>query len=312
MGRAHIQRWPTDRWRQLYTDSCILRAAADILDAEHEDFLDESRSAATIGRLDRAIIIAGPYGEGRLELIFEFISRIQSHTQWSMKSGKAISLPSCDIGASQPSHLQLHKSPLLPNTFSRPIRRIDASAPPSLSAFTSVLIREPFILHGYVSDWPAMKDHPWHSLDYLKQVAGPARVVPVEVGSDYRAEDWTQSLMGWDEFLDSLCMSRGGSDSTEAKQPVLYLAQHDLFHQFPALRDDIVLPDYVYASPGPPENYPDYRPPTNDDQLVVNAWLGPAETISPAHTVSPWTGHTPPHAEPLIFRTLSSISTVRS
>ena len=36
----------------------------------------------------------------------------------------------------------------------------------------------------------------------------------------------------------------------------------------------------------PPEDFPQYVPPANDERLVLNAWLGPAGTVSPAHTVS--------------------------
>jgi hypothetical protein len=98
----------------------------------------------------------------------------------------------------------------------------------------------------------------------------------VEIGNDYRADDWTQTLMDWDEFLDSLTSDAG---------PLLYLAQHSLFLQFPHLREDIEIPDYVYFCPNPPKHFPHYRPPGNDEQLVLNAWFGPKGTISPAHTV---------------------------
>ena len=65
----------------------------------------------------------------------------------------------------------------------------------------------------------------------------------------------------------------------------MYHAQHDLFKQFSALRDDVIVPDYVYASPPPPDYYVNYRPPATEDGYIVNAWLGPAGTVSPAHTV---------------------------
>jgi lysine-specific demethylase 8 len=140
----------------------------------------------------------------------------------------------------------------------------------------------PFIIRGYIRDWPAMKEHPWASTDYLRSIAGPGRVIPIEIGSDYRNDDWTQKLMDWDDFLAAL-------DSQELEQPhkrdVLYLAQHNLLRQFPALRADITVPDYIYASVSPPVDFPGYKPPANDEQLVINAWLGPGETISPAHTV---------------------------
>jgi lysine-specific demethylase 8 len=104
--------------------------------------------------------------------------------------------------------------------------------------------------------------------------------VPVEVGSDYRSDGWSQKFMPWDDFLDYLECSHK-SIPTE----VLYLAQHSLLTQFPALRRDIAVPDYVYACPNPTSDFPDYKPPSNDEQLVTNIWFGPKGTISPAHTV---------------------------
>lgn len=119
-------------------------------------------------------------------------------------------------------------------------------------------------------------------------------MVPVEVGSDYRAEDWNQKMLPWEDFLQGIGLTLGsyeneggelGSQSDTSGKEVLYLAQHTLLTQFPALRSDIIVPDYVYSSPPPPSTFPTYRPPGNDDQLVINAWLGPKGTLSPAHTV---------------------------
>lgn len=72
--------------------------------------------------------------------------------------------------------------------------------------------------------------------------------------------------MSWESFLDGIGW---GKDYSEADSGVsrstdnngtsveggpdsegLYLAQHSLFTQFPKLRADILVPDYVYSSPG--------------------------------------------------------------
>lgn len=220
----------------------------------------------SIPRLDKAIIIAGPAGEGRLSLILGIISKMQNPLFAPEQDPLFFSFPHHDLRAP------------MPDTFSGDILQPDT--PPSLASFLTKYSSRPFILRGFIHDWPAMKEHPWSSIQYLCSVAGPGRLVPVEVGQDYRSEDWNQKLMPWVEFLDSLALSANSSPT-----PTLYLAQYDLLKQFPALRDDIIIPDYVYAAPLPPDNYPAYSPPQNDDQLVVNVWLGPGGTISPAHTV---------------------------
>ncbi|KAF5387104.1 hypothetical protein D9615_001619 [Tricholomella constricta] len=127
-----------------------------------------------------------------------------------------------------------------------------------------------------------MVEHPWRSAAYLRSVAGPGRIVPVEVGEDYRAHEWTQELIDWEAFLASLHLADQPPPPPQ-RANIFYLAQHNLIQQFPSLRADIVVPDYVYASMDPPE-FTSYKPPGNDEQLVINMWLGPGGTISPAHT----------------------------
>ena len=129
-------------------------------------------------------------------------------------------------------------------------------------------------------DWPAISDpdHAWNSIDYLLSVAGPGRIVPVEIGNDYRVDSWSQNMMPWEDFLHWLPTSDG-----VRKDEMIYLAQHSLLTQFPKLRGDILIPDLVYFVPETREA--DYKPPANEEGLVINAWLGPKGTISPAHKV---------------------------
>ncbi|KAI0927989.1 hypothetical protein AcW1_005376 [Taiwanofungus camphoratus] len=258
-------------WRRLYTDACIIRALADVCSFQHTSI--KAFAVSSISRLDHAIVIAGAPGEGRMDLILDLIRMVQTRCL-GFKKAVHISVPSSLCPSNSPS---LAISPL--KTSSRSVLRLDNA--PSLASFVSRHSQQPFILPGYVRNWPAMNEHPWVSLDYLRSIAGPGRVVPVEVGSDYRHDEWTQKMMPLDQFLDALDSTSPHKHSRE--QPVLYLAQHNLLSQFPALRDDIMPPDYVYASLSPPEDFPDYAPPANEDQLVLNAWLGPAGTVSPAH-----------------------------
>ncbi|KAK7035734.1 leucine-rich repeat-containing protein SOG2 [Favolaschia claudopus] len=231
------------RWRRLHTDASILSALQfSPLDA--------------VAKLDTAIIVSGAAGEGRLDLILDIIQHIQSES------------------LRQATYAHLVPRSIPPISPSKPEVDIPSLAtPPSFTVFQSHQHQAPFVLRGFARAWPALNEHPWASIDYLRSVAGPGRVVPVEIGCDYRMDDWSQKLIAWDEFLDSL-------DTEDAVHP-MYLAQHSLFMQLPSLRADIDVPDYVYAAVPRPSECP---PPQNDEQLVINAWLGPRGTVSPAHT----------------------------
>ncbi|KAH9890631.1 Clavaminate synthase-like protein [Cubamyces lactineus] len=256
-------------WRRVYTDTSIVLAYLDIL--EHWTTKDTELALSAIAHLDHAIVIAGAPGDSRLDLVLNLIEGIQSECLNSPHTLRR------DVSFVSSQEKGVRSTPRRLATAQCSVLRYDT--PPSLSSFVSRLSHQPFVLPGFLRDWPALYEHPWKSLDYLRAVAGPGRIVPVEVGSDYRSDDWTQKMMLWDEFLNNIDQA-----SSEEDRPVLYLAQHSLFKQFPALRDDIILPDYVYSSLDPPDNYPHYVPPGNEEQLVLNAWLGPRGTISPPHT----------------------------
>ena len=248
-------------WRKLYTDACISKALVLVLTSEH---LHESVARTSIATLDQAIVLAGAPGAS-LELIVDMIKWIQSNALW-----QDYILPSRKYELTTAHHVVQRPSSA--------IGSVPCITPPSLMAFQNRWCHSPFVLKGYVTEWPAVKQ--WISEDYLYSVAGPGRIVPVEIGSDYRSDDWTQKLLGWEEFLSTL-----SGQNTNTGQ-VLYLAQHNLLKQFPALMEDIIVPDYAYMSPGPSASYPTYKAPSNEDQLVINVWFGPKGTTSPAHTVS--------------------------
>ncbi|KAF8514889.1 hypothetical protein BU17DRAFT_76995 [Hysterangium stoloniferum] len=259
--------------RRLYTDARLIHSLVDLRDPDLGNDIEKWKQA--VARLDMAIVVAGAAGGGRLDDIFDTIERIQTlYLPW-MDRCVPFNVPS---PTSQPLEIQ--------DLAANAIPRI---APPSLTNFLSQSC-SPFILSGFINDWPALREHPWGSPEYLMRVAGRGRIVPVEIGGDYRTADWKQSMLPWEEFLAGIGMLSEPSDASNghpAENPhhgILYLAQHSLLTQFPALRSDIIIPDYVYSSPLPPSSFPNYRPPENDEQVVINAWLGPRGTVSPAHT----------------------------
>ncbi|KAG1748926.1 Clavaminate synthase-like protein [Suillus paluster] len=247
-------------WRRLYTDACLFCAISKVSDSVH---VEDAAASEAIATLDRAIIIAG--APGRLESIHQLIKYIQDD-HLTLKPLKA-----------PPGHRQPLTQMYCSSAFSVGVPCIH----PPPSVFGREWSQKPFVLrrYGYVQGWKALSS--WASIDYLRSVAGPGRIVPVEVGKDYRAEEWTQRLMSWDSFLQSLDFPE---HPAQTQNEVLYLAQHNLLMQFPALEGDIGIPEYVYACPDPPSCYPAYKPPGNTDGLVINVWLGPRGTISPAHT----------------------------
>ncbi|XP_058836065.1 bifunctional peptidase and arginyl-hydroxylase JMJD5-like isoform X1 [Topomyia yanbarensis] len=126
--------------------------------------------------------------------------------------------------------------------------------------------QEPVLLRGVIDDWPAMQR--WHDPNYLIELAGE-RTVPVEIGSQYSNEDWSQGLVKFKDFLFDNLGPPSSGDKPQNSGKRAYLAQHELFDQIPKLRSDIFVPDYIGRTDLSPR---------------IKAWLGPAGTISPLHT----------------------------
>ncbi|CAF1313960.1 unnamed protein product [Adineta ricciae] len=144
-----------------------------------------------------------------------------------------------------------------------PIKDIERVHCPSIEQFLTCYIqaKKPVILVGCMDHWPAMQK--W-SFDYLIQLAGD-RTVPIELGSRYSDDDWTQKLMTIADFVNQYCKQRSSRRG--------YLAQHPLLDQIPDLKKDICIPDYCYISSDENE----------DEDIDLNAWIGPKQTISPLH-----------------------------
>lgn len=100
------------------------------------------------------------------------------------------------------------------------------------------------------------------------------------------AEEWSQHLMTLSDFIDSVIEAPCGPAKSLG-----YLAQHPLFDQIPALRADILVPDYTALGSdadvrscacGGSCKWSDachqFEVP-----IRINAWFGPAGTVSPLH-----------------------------
>jgi Cupin-like domain len=143
---------------------------------------------------------------------------------------------------------------------------------------------QPIIMKGALNHWPARNCRPWKSPSYLlSKTIGGRRLVPIELGRSYVDEGWGQKIIAFKEFIEHYIL-----DPESSALATGYLAQHDLFAQIPTLREDIAIPDYCFTSPPPPHlSSPLAEKHSKLPQLeepLLNAWFGPAGTISPLHT----------------------------
>jgi hypothetical protein len=142
----------------------------------------------------------------------------------------------------------------------------------------------------------------------LSKTLNGRRLVPIEVGRSYVDDGWGQKIITFRDFMTEYLLKESSKNSESAfstpldvKQPYFqagkgtepqdgitgYLAQHDLFTQIPSLRADITIPDYCYTAPSAPHPSSPLASKHSAmpelEEPLLNAWFGPAGTISPMH-----------------------------
>ncbi|KAI0447617.1 hypothetical protein F4803DRAFT_498801 [Xylaria telfairii] len=307
-------------WRQLYTEArilkfCLLFLRSPYAGGQHEsdggsssdddaakyDGLDE-----LVKMLDLALVLAGAAGERRgrgwIDKALELLHRIwlaededqdingdaaASHDR-PVKRAKLTSNHDASNIHDAASATFSTNEPFTPPV-AHPIRTVSA---PSIEEFQTYMDRprdaklgpEPLILQNTLTEWPALGSHPWNQPSYLlSQTFAGRRLVPVEVGRSYVDEGWGQKLITFGEFLRGyMTTSEDTSEDSSPDRQIAYLAQHQLFTQLPSLRNDILIPDYCYTSAPPHPTDRSIDQPELEAPLL-NAWLGPAGTISPLH-----------------------------
>ena len=236
--------------------------------ARREDWVQE-----TVRLLDMAVIMAGaPEREGMIE---ELLSALQDYAE-ERDDGPPRKKRRTEDDRFPAERINVPKIQ----------KQIPSQAAPSMEAFEKHLETGlPLVIQDALAHWPALHQRPWNSPAYLlKKTFGGRRLIPVEIGRSYTDSGWGQTITTFKDFM-SKYLLRDPTDTQE--KGIGYLAQHDLFTQVPTLRNDISIPDYCYTNPPPPalgNPLGDKEQPPKLEEALLNAWFGPAGTVSPLHT----------------------------
>lgn len=132
----------------------------------------------------------------------------------------------------------------------------------------------PLRIRGLCDDWPALWRWP-HISYWMHRTLGGCRLVPVELGSKYTDDSWTQKLMPMRDFLHDYILHAADAPR------IGYVAQHSLFSQIHGFEADFDVERFAFIDTYTSETSRRLVMP------IVNVWLGPPGTYSPCH----WDGY---------------------
>jgi len=289
-------------WRELFREASLLKFSALAVggiwgpstQALGKSVLDNQQLDNLVRTIDMAIIMAGPptssHTQAAVMILFDLIQQLHLESVTSEELQHPIKRRRLGSGSKALGLARFPDTTFFEPPISNPIPRMNA---PSFDTFEKYMHSpkcqdigpEPLIITGVLDHWPARGERPWNSPSYLlSQTIGGRRLVPIELGRSYVDEGWGQKIVTFQKFLEQYILL--GPESHPLGKG--YLAQHDLFAQIPSLRQDISIPDYCFTNPPPPH----HTSPLAKKHLrlsgltdpLLNAWFGPAGTISPLHT----------------------------
>lgn len=242
--------------RQLYTLSTLQKTLLQLIAARNGLTPFETIAEQCIWDLDNGLLLGCPFDDAKYaEILSDCLNVLHRHIL-PESAGAGTTIDFDDQYTRPRTDTEQLQLPILNS--------------PSVQEFRENYFdkSQPVILTGCMDHWPALTK--WIQPQYLLRVASH-RIVPIEVGSNYTKDSWSQDMVKFQDFFRRQLLS----DNSQSSARIEYLAQHNLFDQIPALKNDIVVPDYCCVS--------NHNDDVDDIELDIKAWLGPEGTISPMH-----------------------------